>query len=630
MSYKSIILSDYPLGYFPLDDLTTVDVSNYTSLESQYATYQAILDDSLLTSYASIYGDIVYDESGCENDGLYVGDPETEIVPLVIGSSRATKITNNNSIQYSFLNDYTATATTSQFATYTSSDNDFTFEAWFYPKITTNALTSIIAHPDEAVGLYYENGNILFKAESNYISYTLPYIDKAFHLVGIYTPTQIYLYIDGKLVDTSSVSNFKFTDGGYYEEAEVSFQTGPTTDSSDYFLVNNIAVYRYALSQSQIQSHYLAAEGLSPIQVVDPDSGELFELYDDNISTQFIYSYPGNKTWDYFIDPLLYYNLEEQSLSIKKSTGSKTVILTDYISLPYAAVMDSSKIEWEGTNGVTVEVSTDGSTYQQCQNGQAIPQFKISSFNTNKQIYLKITLSTTDSSKYLPKISTLQIKFYNNQIIYAKNSASYISTLEGVAGVSVYDITVGNNKYPILSRDGRNGLKTVQNSGFYLNTTSSVRTLEFFYTPYALTDSKLISTVSSGSYAASNFSWVTAGTISKTNIQAIHVNGLDKSSETNIANLFKVGHLHHVVIVFTNAVSGQLKFNNPATGSVSGLFQNIAIYPSAFFLSQASDHYHLYIYGSVSTVLENSTTSMTVTENSVNYYDNDWLVIQNT
>ena len=65
MSYKSVILSDYPIGYYPLDDLTTVDVTDYTALVDDYATYQAILDDTLITSYASIYGDTAYDHSGC-------------------------------------------------------------------------------------------------------------------------------------------------------------------------------------------------------------------------------------------------------------------------------------------------------------------------------------------------------------------------------------------------------------------------------------------------------------------------------------------------------------------------------------------------------------------------------------
>ena len=109
MSYRSTVLSDYPIGYYPLDDLTTVDFSNYTALTSEYATYQDILDDPAISSYANLFGDIVYDHSGCENDSFYAGDPETNILPIVVGNSRATKITDLNSIEYSITKDYTAT-----------------------------------------------------------------------------------------------------------------------------------------------------------------------------------------------------------------------------------------------------------------------------------------------------------------------------------------------------------------------------------------------------------------------------------------------------------------------------------------------------------------------------------------
>jgi hypothetical protein len=239
-------------------------------------------------------------------------------------------------------------------------------------------------------------------------------------------------------------------------------------------------------------------------------------------------------------------------------------------------------------------------------------------------------MSTTDSSKYLPKLSTLQIKFYNNQIAYASNSSSYISTLEGLAGVSVYDITIGNDKHPILSRNAKNGIRTIASSGFYINTTSSIKTLEFFYTPYALTVSGFISTASSGSYAASNYSWSGGGTVSKTNIAAIYVNGVNKASETSVSNVFKLGELHHVVIVFTSAVSGQIKLSHSSSGAVPALFQSFGLYAGAFTATDVSTHYGLYLYNNVSTVADDNSPSMTVTENSVDYYDNDWIVIQNT
>ena len=62
MSYKSAVLYDYPIAYYPLDDMTTTDVLDYTTLSGLYPTYAAL--QAAYSSYANIYGDIAYDHSG--------------------------------------------------------------------------------------------------------------------------------------------------------------------------------------------------------------------------------------------------------------------------------------------------------------------------------------------------------------------------------------------------------------------------------------------------------------------------------------------------------------------------------------------------------------------------------------
>jgi hypothetical protein len=625
MSYRSIVLSDYPIGYYPLDDLTTVDISNYTSLENLYETYQDILDDPLLSSYANIYGDIAYDHSGCENDAFYIVDPEVGILPILVGNSRSTKITNSNSIEYSFTKNYTASTTSSQFGTVSSSDNDFTIEAWVYPKFNTSNVTPLVGDSSNGVGLFYDNGNIVFKMDNDEIYCTVPYLNKVMHIVCTYSVSSASIYIDSVLQKTKQLVSPPF------QNTSLSLKSGPTLNANDYFLINSVGVYRYALSGTQISLHYNQASGISPIQIVTPESGQLFEVYDNSIATEYFYSYPANRSWPDIMNEDLYYNQNDNSIALvqTESAVSSSTYIEDIISIPAALTIDSSKIDWDGDNGITVEVSLDGSTYVECINGGAIPGFVLNDFSTQRTFFIKITFESTDASKYVPKLYSLAMSFYNNQIFYSNNSGSYMTTLDGLAGVSEYEITTGNKKYPILSRDARNGIKTVQGSGFYLNTQSDVNTLEFFYTPYALTVSGLISTVSSGSYVASNYSWNGGGTISKTNISAIYVNGVNKTAETSVANIFKLGQMHHVVIVFTAAVSGQIKISHSSSGSVPALFQNLALYQAAFTSTQALDHYSLYTFGSISVIDDSSNASIALTESSVEYYDNDWVVVQN-
>jgi hypothetical protein len=81
-----------------------------------------------------------------------------------------------------------------------------------------------------------------------------------------------------------------------------------------------------------------------------------------------------------------------------------------------------------------------------------------------------------------------------------------------------------------------------------------------------------------------------------------------------------------VVITFTNAISGQIDINYSTAGAISALYQNIAIYDYALTLAKSVEHFNLYL-GNATVSLSNSLMSMT--ENSFNYYNYDWTVVQN-
>jgi hypothetical protein len=530
------------------------------------------------------------------------------------------KIDSDNSIVLFTDYDYSQSEALGALGTYTSSDNDFTLEAWFYPSFTTDTKTPIMGDLDKNVGVFYENGNLIFAVDSQEITYTIPYLNTSYHIVATYNKDSISLYLNNELVQSKLLTEFVFTN------LTLSMMSGPTLDADDYFLINAIAAYRYSLTTSQINSHYNAAKTLIPIQVATPEQGELFEFYDNAVSTQFSYSYPGNKSWENFITSDLYYDEQKNHLQIISGSGvSKTVVIEDFIKIPSASAMDSSRIEWYGNNGIIVETSIDGETYESCVNGYAIPQYKLGSFDESRNLYIKITMSTSDDSKYLPILSSLSMSFYNDQIMYAQNSTSYFSTLEEDVESPAPEVYLSNDLYGILSRDSRNGLRVVEDSGFYITTTSLVNTLEFFYTPSALSESGLVSSLADIEYYASNYSWGSTGTISKTNIAAIYVNGTNKTTETNVSDVFQAGELHHVLIVYSSPISDKIMFNYTSNASVPALYQNVIMYESAFNSTMAGQHYDLYM-GRSATVLNDS--ELTVTENSVTPYNNDWLVYQ--
>ena len=587
MTYQLKVIKDYPIGFWPLDESS---------------------------------GSTAADISGCGNNGTITGGFTTGIIPLVSGGLTATNITSTRYLTIPCDNDYYGSTADGGFADENSSDNDFTLECWIYPKFTTTNSAPIMADDNTSIGIYYEAGNIVFQLESERLDYSLPIVSAVHHIVATYTPTEMVLYVDGELAASKTLSGFSFTN------AELTLKIGPTANASDSFLIDAPAVYRYALSQSIVLDHYSYNGTVPPVQIADPENGTLFEILDDNVSTQYKFSYPANRPLDVFFDDDLEYNQDKKYLGIIKSTGSKTVVVEDAIAIPLGFDIDSSKIEWESNDGVSIRTKVEGGSYETAYNGRAIPQFKLGgTFSSERVIYLEITFTTTDASKYIPKLFNLSLSFYNDQKMFAYTNSDYIYTLDGFAGSTDNEIAMGRDKHRAISRHPRNGLRTGSAAGFRVNTIESTRTVELFFTPSTTGANTLIYAPASTGYAETEYSWNGSGIITKTNISAIYVNGVDKTSQTNVSGVFTAGDLHHVILVFTAVATGDFRFNYKSSGGPSSLYQYIAYYPLAFSQSNSLAHYNMYI-GVPALSVDDS--SFTLTENAVEYYNNDWIVVQ--
>ncbi len=575
MSYQLKVIKDNPIGFWHLDETS---------------------------------GSIAYDKSGCSNNGEYVGALATNILPLVSGGSLSTKITNTSYVNLPTTKNYYGQTGKGGFGKSGTSDNDFSLEVWFFPSISTSARTPIFADATNGVGIFYENKSIVFKLNEEEVYYTLNYFNKSIHVIATYNTTSMSLYVDGASVASKSLNGFSFTN------SLLSLALGPTTSSSDSFLVDAPAVYRYGLTSIQSLDHF--QNGISyvnPIHIVKPDGGKLFSLNDENMPTVYQYEYSVNQ-FRKFITEDVYYNNDEKYITFYKTDTAvaKEFIINDVIIVPAGIPVTSSKIEWRGENGIAVEYSSDGTTYYPCVNGSALPTYSKDSAITIAPVYIRITMSTTDASKHLPKLSLFRIRFYSNKNCYSDNSGFFIE--------SANEYALGSFNYPPLSRHYTNGLRTSATGGFKIAVDEAVRSVEFFLTASALSATTLISTTATGDYSASSLSWSGAGTISKTNIKKIYVNGVDKTSQTNISNLIDVNNMAHIIILFNDPVSGDIVFNNSGP---SNLYNLVSIYASELTTLQISTHYSLYIQ---KPSIQSNNSSFTLTESGPTYFNNDWVV----
>jgi hypothetical protein len=584
MSYYLSVLKDSPSGFWKLDEVS---------------------------------GSVAYDSSGCGNNGSYIGSLSYTKMPLVSGGKHSSIIDNNNYIEFQITKDFSGLSGVGGFGTSETSDNDFSLEIWFHPKNITNE-TAIFAD-DGGVGIYWDNGNLIFKIENETIEYSVANYNRRIHAVVIYSVNNMRMFIDGVLVKSKDIS-INFTN------QELIFKCGPA-NLSESFIIDAPAIYRYALSPDKILNHYLDAFTNTPENIVIPKLGELLkgsEKYQE-ISTKFVF--PAQKDWAYFSNDDLEYNPSSNSIYLKStsSTGSFTEELVLNIRKDYV----SSKIEWMASSGVSVQISSTGEagTWQNCINGSSLPSFtQGSTFSDNKVIYMKINFDSTNSQKYIPELYYLKVYFYTEKKVYAHNGGSIISISQPTTG-NTWDIDISNNDNNILNRVEDNGIRP-KDSAFFVETKSEVKNIEFIFTPKSITSGYLFFNKTNGIEYSLYID--SSGNIIKTNISGFYINGQDLSLINNISDYVMIEEPNYILISLPSSVNGSLWLNGKQDAGVrsgvldDNLYQNIAIYKSDTV--DHEEHYNMYI-GKVSAYASDSVISLT--DDYIKTYSRDKILINN-
>lgn len=570
MSYHLKVIRDYPIGFWKLDESS---------------------------------GSTAFDNSGCANNGTYFGGLDSSILPLVPGGASGNLINNSKYIALPTTKDYYASTASGGLGDLDTSDNDFTIEIWVYQNITTTNRTVIFADEAAGIGLFYENGNVIFKVQGNEVSYTLSNNNKVIYLTGVYAVSSIKLFVDGTEVASKSISGFKFSN------SSLSLSVGPTESASDYFIADAPAVYRYSLPSNKINDHYLSGIiSVSPYQIVNAKGGYFFPAHEEDLHKVFTYEFETEKMKS-FVDEDLFYdaNLRFLSFYITETAEEKESFFYDILNVPSSLGITSSKIEWLADKGITVFVSQDGTSYQECTNGSYMPYYSKSDTITGGPIYIKVRMYSSDASKYLPRFSKFKIKFYADKKVYAQNYGYKIE--------SDYEYDVTSFNLPPLLRFKKDGITTNANHGFKINA-SNIRTIEFLFRPSAVTATTLLSG------PGLNLSWNGSGTISKTGIDEFYVNGVSKTSTSSIGSVFASDMLYLVTVVTALPVSGDIVFNSSGP---SNSYNNIALYESNFSTAEIVDNYNSYISRPA---LSTALSSFQVTDSGSEYYDDEYVVIR--
>ena len=521
MSYYRTVLADFPISYYTLDEVKSGSIDYYNQIISSYPTYQAVRD--AFASYEEISGQAVIDYSGNNNDGTVSGISGSKIMPLVSGGIYGTLISNETTITYN----------TPGLANKYYADNPFSIEVWAKLPNTSSSLVPIVADLNSQIGIYYQGGDVVFKVYSNVLRYKASN-NKAIHIVASYNKNSLSLYFNGLRVATKQLNNIIFTNN------TTSFITGPAP-TNNYFVVDSVAFYRYNLSNLKIALHY--QQGIKELdysQIVYPDGGYLFSLNHSKIRPVARYYYPGTKTWDQVADENVIVPANSNYITFLETSGpgTKQFTFTETIIVPSSLDVTSSQISWEDdVDNIVVQVSLDGNSWQNCKNNSPIPYFNKNDGMTSGLIYLKVTMSSSDTSTDLPILRSLSLDFFSNLDFYADNSSDRI--------YSVKDYAISRYNHPIISYNDYNGLRMLDGGGINLDSANPYRTVEMIFTPVGGQNVLFSSNTKI-------FEWNSAGLINKSGISAIYINGVDHTSSTNISSFLTNGMPHHVVLVLSS------------------------------------------------------------------------------
>jgi Concanavalin A-like lectin/glucanases superfamily len=569
MSYKSVVLNDHPTSFYLLDEVISGTTISYDALKTQYATYAALRDG--VSSYANLGGALIYDYSGNSNNGVSFNSSNAVLMPLVPGSISGTKMNSDTKIIYN----------TPGMATSTYKNNPFSIDLWFKPPQTSTNEIPLAFDTTNLIGVTYKNGNVLFKIGS---SVAVAKIEKtsASYISAVYNGSSITLYVNGIAKSTKSIAEtYPFV------SQAVSFMSGPSNESN-LFVIDCVAFYRYALSETQIQNHYMSGSyELNHMQIVEPDGGVLFTLNHSKILPAKQYYYPSSIKWSDVINTDAVLSVDHDYITFAKTDTQESASFSfiQEILIPSGIGINSSQLNYyPDIENISVSISLDGLTnWRACENNKSLPYLTKDDLTTNQLLYIKVTMSSADTSFDIPKLETLAIDLFKNMDYYADNSGDRIYSDKD------YDLSRYNER--ILSYNNNNGLSMHSSGGFNIESSVTSRTLEMIYTPGSGTNVLFAN-------GSKIFQWSTDGTITKSGISNIYVNGQNVTSQTNCFNYFTVGLPHHVVIVLSTSTSGLIKINQNVAGTSYGLgskYNNIAIYQNELTEAQILRHYNYYI-----------------------------------
>lgn len=541
----------------------------------------------------SFDGTPLTDSSGYGNTATYSGSPTTTR-PIVSGGVASQHVDSGDTINYPI----------SSIMIEGRETRAFSLEAWIKPR---GGNASIISRDNS--GLFLDGMTLRFSADFGTlqsVTYKNLKVGNVYHVVGTFDGQSIILYLNGQVVASSEVD----ISAGFDDTT-----TNLKTTAATAMIIDTPAVYNYALDSSAINRHYY--KGIDYPQVVNlsiGNNGKSYEFSDQTASVYEEISFGETDSWSNgVLDPTLavvdnrLVNLYDET-SDSYLGGEWTYQYSIDADAGTGITLNGSRISWESLDAVTVETSTDGTTWTPVTSGSSIVGTQ--SLSSGYAIAVRVTVPTTTEQTY---VSNLKIVLYTNKNVKGSDEALLATFVDPLT------VTLSDEQLEPASFNDNLGVLLPANNGISIpadtdfDTYNAVEMIVKFDTSTA---SKTVLSVGSASITTNG-----SGQWTFTGLSALYVDGVAVTSPATIP----AGLWHHVLAVFSGTTSPVYVGNSSAgTAGYPMRVGYVALYSNNITAAMADAIYDTWVGTSAIQVSESAVAS--VTENGYSAYAYNWSI----
>lgn len=544
------------------------------------------------------------DASGYGNSLSYLGTPETTR-PIVAGGVAAQYLSSDDTVNYPI----------SSIMIQGRETRAFSLEAWIKPQSGTAA---IIARNNS--GLFLDGLVLRFSMQfSTLQSITYDHLEagQIYHVVAAYDVKSMVLYVNGQVVASSEIDDSVIATG----IADTATVLKTTMTSS--MVVDTPAVYNYGLDYVRVNRHYNVGVNYPAVVNLSLNNGGKYYVFSDAYSSVYESvsfgdvddwnsgTFTGNVT---AVDNKLV-NLFDETAE-EWLTGTWTYQYSVASDEGAGITLNGSRITWDSLDTITVEVSTDDTTWTPVTNGSSIVGTQ--SLSSGWAIAVRVTIPTTTDSQSV--VDNLKIVFYTSKAIKGSDESLVASFNAPLT------VTLSDTPYPPASFNDNAGVLLPASNGISIPADTD-------FDPYSVVEmvvkfdtstvSKTVLALGSASITSdSSGRWVFTG------LTALYVDGVAVSSPFAI----DAGKWHHVLAVFP-PTTGIVYIGNSSAGSAGYPMRvgYVALYVDTISAGTADAIYDTWVGTAAIRVSDDSTSNITEhvfssTSSPFRAYSFDWSI----